>query len=556
MQAHTSAKDFFRRSPLSTVQSVALAAGLALLIGLFGSTFTSQIIGGAGHGTGPDFGSSNPPPGATEVAGLFGGASQEATTPTPKPAPQAAEDLKRNPPLDITKIGDPMPRNLFVELSKLINPAVVSISTSQVTQQLTRRQMRDPMREFLEDFWGMQGGPGGRQEQPPAAALGSGFIIRADGLIITNNHVVENGDSIKVQLDAKSNQFYQAEVIGRDQRTDIALIKIDAKRQLPVAPLGDSKSVQVGEWVAAFGNPYGHAHTMTKGIVSAIGREIGELNRFPFIQTDASINPGNSGGPLVNTQGYVIGVNTAIDARAQGIGFAIPIDNVKTIIAQLEKDGRVRRGFIGVNLSPIPPEYTRPLGLANEEGVLVTQVMPGSPAEAAGIQPYDIITEFNGKKTPMPYDLQNAVSDIPIGAKATTKVIRFVNNRKTEKTMTVTIAENPEEKRPRAEKPAKRYLGQKAPFDLGFKVSDLTPQLRQELGLQGAPQVPVIIEVERGSIAGSAGLQAGDIILDVNRQAVKGATDVVRRLHQGTNLLRIARGDLVAIVVLEQRRGG
>ena len=198
----------------------------------------------------------------------------------------------KTPPLDPKKLDAPLPKNLFVELSKLINPAVVFISTSQnmrVARGQGQGQGRDPMQEFLEQFMG--GGRGGGFTPPPQAmqALGTGFIIKSNGLIVTNNHVVEQADVIKVQLDNSSNVFYEAKIIGRDKRTDIALIKIDAKKTLPVAPLGTSKDLQVGEWVAAFGNPYGHSHTMTKGIVSAIGREIGELNKFPFIQTDATI---------------------------------------------------------------------------------------------------------------------------------------------------------------------------------------------------------------------------------------------------------------------------
>ena len=213
------------------------------------------------------------------------------------------------PPLDPKKLDAPLPKNLFVELSKLINPAVVFISTTQ-NVHMRGGQGRDPMQDFLEQFMG--GGRGGGFAPPPQTmqALGTGFIIKSNGLIVTNNHVVEQADIIKVQLDNSSNVFYEAKIIGRDKRTDVALIKIESKKPLPVAPLGSSKDLQVGEWVAAFGNPYGHAHTMTKGIISAIGREIGEINKIPFIQTDASINPGNSGGPLVNTQGYVIGVNT------------------------------------------------------------------------------------------------------------------------------------------------------------------------------------------------------------------------------------------------------
>lgn len=475
------------------------------------------------------------------------------STPIPKPPSQAIQDLKKNPPLDPLKIGDPMPMNLFVELSKLINPAVVSITTTQIVRQQQTRY-RDPLQDFLEDFWGGRGGgPGfGRpQNREPVMALGTGFIIREDGLIITNNHVIEQADVIKVQVGQSGEEFYEADVVGRDSRTDIALIKINAKKALPVAPLGSSKDVQVGEWVAAFGNPYGHAHTMTKGIISAIGREIDELNRFPFLQTDASINPGNSGGPLVNTRGQVIGVNTAIDARAQGIGFAIPIDNVKQIVQILEKEGRIRRGFIGVNIASVTPEIAASLGLKDPEGVVVTQILRGSPADKAGIKPYDIIMEFGGKKTTDAVALQNAVGDTDIGATALVKVLRFNDQgRKRQLEVKVKIAENPEEKRKPRARP-KQYFGQKAPFDLGFKVADLNDKLAEEFQLPpDAPKGPVITEVDRQSPAASVGLQPGDVILDVNRQPVTKATDVVKLLKKGRNTVRIVRGDMVAILPL------
>ena len=226
------------------------------------------------------------------------------------------------------KLGDPMPINLFVELAKAVDPSVVNIATSTLPQG-RNQNYRDPMLEMLERFMGPHFQ---MPQQQPRQSLGTGFIIKKDGLIVTNAHVIEGADVIKIYLSGKSDDEYlEAEVVGTDKRTDIALLRVNTSRSLPTVKLGDSSKLQVGEWVAAFGNPYGHSHTMTKGIISAIGRKIDELNRFPFIQTDASINPGNSGGPLVNTKGEVIGVNTAIDARAQGIGFAIPVNDVKVI---------------------------------------------------------------------------------------------------------------------------------------------------------------------------------------------------------------------------------
>ena len=473
------------------------------------------------------------------------------TPPATKSLEKAERDLQRELPLDPKKMGDPLPANMFVELSKLINPTVVSITTSQAIRQQQSTRYRDPLQEFLEDFWGGRGpgmGPP-QQRQAPVTGLGTGFIIRENGLIITNNHVVERADIIKVQLDPRDEKFYEAEVVGRDSLTDIALIKIDAKKPLPYARLGSSKDVQVGEWVAAFGNPYGHAHTMTKGIVSALGREIAEINRFPFIQTDASINPGNSGGPLVNTQGYVIGVNTAIDARAQGIGFAIPIDNVKQVVASLEKDGRVRRGYIGVGIASVNPDMAAALGMEEPKGVLITQILRGGPADKAGIKPYDIIIDFGGKRTDNSSELQNAVASTDIGASAKAKLWRYdQSGKRKEMIVNVTVTENPDD---RAKKgpPTKTYSGQKAPFDLGFKVSDYSKQLADDYALPSdGPTGPVITEVERGSVAAKSGLQQGDVILDVNRQQVTKAVDVVKLLRKGRNILRLVRGNMAIIV--------
>lgn len=468
-----------------------------------------------------------------------------ANSQTSDPATSTANELPPIP-IDPKKLGDPLPRNLFVELAKIINPTVVSITTS--TTPKLRRRYRDPLQDFLEEFWGGRGFPQLRPQ--PMTGLGTGFIIREDGLIITNTHVIDQADVIKVQLDSSSDKFYEAEIVGRDTRTDIALIKIDAKRKLPYARLGSSKDLQVGEWVAAFGNPYGHAHTMTKGIISAIGREISELNRFPFIQTDASINPGNSGGPLVNTQGLVIGVNTAIDARAQGIGFAIPIDNVKQVIAVLEKGDYIRRGYIGVGIAAVDEAIAAQLGMDEATGAIVSQTLRDGPADKAGIQPYDIIISVNGKKISGPADLQNVVAGLEIGSKAQIKVWRFDDRgRRQEKTFTVTIAENPEDKRSAPQK-TKKYFGQKAPFGLGFKVADWSEDLAREFGLDREPKRPVITEVDARSPAARSGFHPGDLILDVNRSEVKRAADVLRKLKKGRNIIRLMRGNMIIIVTI------
>jgi serine protease Do len=474
------------------------------------------------------------------------------TTPPSKPVEQAARDLKNQVPLDLSKLGAPLPANLWVELSKLVNPAVVSITTTQTPKRMQSRSgYRDPLQDFFEQFYGGSGpgGPAPDEPQQGAMALGTGFIIREDGLIITNNHVVEQADVIKVQLDEGSKRLYEAQVIGRDPRTDVALIKIDAKEKLPVAKLGESKNVQVGEYVAAFGNPYGHAHTMTTGIVSALGREIAEINRFPFIQTDASINPGNSGGPLVNTQGYVIGVNTAIDARAQGIGFAIPIDNVKQIVAQLEKDGRVHRGYIGVGIATVTEDVAGQLGIKDSKGVLITDVMRGGPADKAGVKPYDIIVNFGGKDVEDANALQNAVGDTSIGSTAKLKVWRFdQNGKRSDVALNIKVEDAPNDTR--GSTAPKAYFGQKAPFDLGFKIANYSQQLARDLSVRSSDEHPLITDVDPQSPAARVGLRPGDMIVDINRRATAKATDVLKFLRKGRNLIRVIRGNTMAIVTL------
>jgi serine protease Do len=404
--------------------------------------------------------------------------------------------------------------------------------------------MNDPMLEMLEQFYGQ------RFQMPkaqPQTALGTGFIIREDGLIITNNHVIEGADIIQVQLTEGSEKEFKAEVVGRDQRTDIALIKITAKQKFPVAPLGTSAEVEVGEWVAAFGNPYGHGHTMTKGIISAKGREIGELNRFPFLQTDASINPGNSGGPLVNSKGMVIGVNSAIDARAQGIGFAIPIDDVKNVIKDLETNGHVRQGYIGVGLDDLNPRAAAHLGIKKDEGVIITQVLPNSPADKAGLKDYDVILEFSGKKIATVVEFMNSVAGSNIGQTAKLKILR--DNK--EKTLEITVTEKPGQMNMAVQK-GQKIKGQETPFNLGFKMSavdrDIVKQWQISEDLLG---LPIVTEVLAGSPAALARLSPGDVIFDINRKRVRAVAEATKALQKGTNTLRIQRNGGMGFIIIE-----
>lgn len=447
--------------------------------------------------------------------------------------------LPKDPPK--LKLSDSLPANLFVELAKAINPAVVNISTTALPKNMPRQ--RDPMLDMLEQLYGFRMQP--QQKRPQQMGLGTGFIIREDGLIITNNHVIAGADVINVQLSESSKDVFEATLIGSDERTDIALIKINpAKGQkLPVAVLGSSNELEVGEWVAAFGNPFGHGHSMTKGIVSSKGRDITEINKLPLIQTDASINPGNSGGPLVNTKGQVVGVNSAIDARAQGIGFAIPIDEVKAIIPMLESKGRIAKGYIGAGLGDLDPEAAEYLGLGETRGAVIVNLDPKGPAAKAGFKIYDIVTEFNGKAIRNSVDLMDAVGDSEIGKATTAKVLRDRKNVN----MNVTVAERQEPKKVNVTA-SQKHKKEKAPYNLGFSVADITSELRQEWGLPDDLKQPVVFETDRNSAASRFGLRVGDIILDVNKKPVQSANDVVKSLKKGANTLRVARNTRILII--------
>lgn len=451
------------------------------------------------------------------------------------------------------KLTDPLPANLFIELGKAINPAVVNISTSVIPKG---RLYRDPMLEMLEQFYGPQPGYGGRSQtqpngRPQRMGLGTGFIIRDDGLIVTNAHVINGADIVEVQLTENTDKQYKAEVIGLDERTDIALIKIKPDTKLTAVVLGSSEDAQVGEWVAAFGNPFGHGHTMTKGIISSKGREIEEINRLPLIQTDASINPGNSGGPLVNSKGVVIGVNSAIDARAQGIGFAIAIDEVKKIIPQLEQRGSIRKGYLGVRLGDIDPDSAAQMGLADNAGAVILNVGDG-PAKKAGLKMYDLVLEVNGRKIKSSRELTDVVSAIEPGKKSKFHILRG------EKKMNIDIVvgERPEEKFRQAkvqeeEKEKPTVSGQKDRFNLGVEISDPTPKIRDTFKLENETKNPVVVTVKNNSLAQKAGLRPGDIILSINKKEPLSAIEANNLFKKGENSVRVGRGRGMSVMTFD-----
>jgi len=387
----------------------------------------------------------------------------------------------------------------------------------------------DPFRDFFERFFRDQIPKDFRQQ-----SLGTGVIIDKEGFILTNNHVVEMADEIKVKL-ADEKEFL-AKIIGRDQKTDLALIKIESDKPLSPLPLGDSDKLDVGEWVVAIGNPFGLGNTVTAGIVSAKYRQIGQSSYDNYIQTDASINPGNSGGPLLNTSGEVVGINTAIFSQSGGnigIGFAIPINMAKDLLPQL-KTGKVVRGWLGVMIQKITPELKQKLDLKDEKGALVADVTPGGPAEKAGIQRGDVIVTFNGKEIKEMSELPYVVASTPVGKSVNVQVLR----KGQKKSFEIKIAELKDEKEAPVVTEAKPRLG--------MTVEDLTPELAKNFGLSEARGV-VVVQVEDGSSAAEAGLRAGDVILEIDQSPVKDVKDFGRKIES------YKAGDTV--LVLAKRRG-
>jgi serine protease Do len=430
----------------------------------------------------------------------------------------------------------------FVELAKELKPAVVNISTTKVIhrgrQGFTPFQSpfgeRSPFRDFFDKFF---------EDMVPKdfkqTSLGSGFIIDKDGYILTNYHVIQGADEIKVKL--SNEKEFKAEIIGKDPKTDIALIKIKSWKNLPVVKLGDSDKLEVGEWVVAIGNPFGLDHTVTAGIVSAKGRIIGAGPYDNFIQTDASINPGNSGGPLINLKGEVIGINTAIIASGQGIGFAIPVNMAKGLIPQLKEKGKVVRGWLGIVIQKVTPDLAKSFGLRETEGALVADVVEGSPADKAGIKRGDIIIEVDGEKIDEINKLSRFVATLNVGKEAKIKIIRDGK----ESTLKVIIGEFPE----------KEIVASKGEVreKLGMVVQNLTPDIARQFGYIGEKGV-LVTDVVAGSPADEAGIKQGDLIKEINRNPVKDLRNymaILNRVKGDNLLLLIRRADSALYVVLK-----
>lgn len=429
----------------------------------------------------------------------------------------------------------PVVRDSLAPLAEELAPTVVNVKVTKIEKAgLNQIPFRGaPFDDFFKHFFGENFQ---MPNQRPAQGAGSGVVISDDGFILTNNHVVEGAQEVTVTLADKRD--FKAEIVGRDPKTDLAILKISAGKNLPAAKMGDSDRLKVGDYVIAIGNPFGLSHTVTSGIVSAKGRIIGAGPYDDFIQTDASINPGNSGGPLFNMNGEVVGINTAIVPNGQGIGFAIPVNTAKPLIPQLVKNGKVTRGYIGVNIQSISPDIAKAMKLDNDKGALVADVIPDGPAADAGIKRGDVIISFNGKTVKDSHDLPTMVAATPIGDNANITILRDGK----EKEIRVRIAELPSDGSG-VESSAKPAQGK-----WGLQLQDLTPDIARQLGLDTDHGV-LIAGVQPGSPADDASIQQGDVILEVNRHPVKSVEEVKKAVDKAKD-----KNSLLLLVQRDQAR--
>ena len=440
----------------------------------------------------------------------------------------------------------------FVSIVKKAKPAVVNIRTEKMStptpnnNQIPQDLYNHP---FFKQFFGPQTRQFQEQQQPQPKmqqGQGSGFIISKDGYILTNNHVIDGANKITVRLD--NDTSYEATLIGADPQSDIALIKIDSPKDLPVLQLGSSNDLEVGEWVIAIGNPFGLTQTVTVGVVSAKGRSQVGLNEYEnFIQTDAAINPGNSGGPLLNIKGEVVGINSALYSRTggyMGIGFAIPIDMAKSIEKQLQQDGKVTRGWLGVVIQNMDENLAESFGLKNESGILVSNVQEDSPAEKAGLKNGDVIVRVDGQAVDNVSALRNKIALIKPNSTTSLAIIREGK----QKNISVTIGEQPSSFSQYNREDSKDIYD-----NFGLSFQELTPEIAETLGYTQTKGV-VIKDIQQESPASRVGLESGMLIEEVNRKVVQNINDIKTAINQSSNpkrvLLRVRSGQTSQYVAL------
>jgi serine protease Do len=435
--------------------------------------------------------------------------------------------------------SDKVDTTSFAPVVKRVGPSVVKVLVTERAKNVPAQEMPpffdDPMfRQFFGDQFGGGGGRGGPRRfsrQPPQEGLGSGVIVSTDGYVLTNNHVVNGADVIKVTL--ADGRDLTAKVVGTDPQSDLAVVKIEAK-DLPAITFSDSDKLEVGDRVLAIGNPFGIGQTVTSGMVSGLGRATLGLDYEDFIQTDAAINPGNSGGALVDVQGRLIGINTAILSRSggsQGIGFAIPSNLARNVMEQLVKGGKVVRGYLGVSLQDLTPELVDAFKLKARSGGLVADVIPGSPAAKAGVKSGDVLTEFNGKKIEDSRHLKLTVANVAPGTEVPVTVLR--DGKSTE--LKVKVGENTGKRMRGSSSGSNSDDDDKKPSNdndtgtlNGVGVGDLDQRMRREFDVPAKVQGAIVTDVDPSSAAASSGLQPGDVIQEINHHPVRSAEDAVR----------------------------
>ncbi len=441
----------------------------------------------------------------------------------------------------IMTVQMPLTTGTFARVAEAIKPAVININTVSRGGMMGRTPFEEFFgEEFFRRFFGET------PERIPQRSLGSGVIVDATGIALTNAHVVERATEIEV-ITVDGNK-HKAKVVGMDKKTDLAVLRLDdGKGKFPSARLGDSDKTEVGDWVIAVGSPFGLQATVTAGIISAKARQIGQGAFDDFLQTDAAINPGNSGGPLVNMQGEIIGIATAIVAGGSGIGFAIPSNMARRIYTELLAKGKISRGWLGIAIQPLTPELAKSFGAKESKGVLISDVVPDSPAAKGGLQAGDIVLELNGKKMESPGDLQRAVGFAAPGTGAKLKVWRDQGER----TLELKIGEAPDEREAKAPgaRPTRSVLG--------LEVRPLTAEMARQLNLKTTDGV-VVVRVEDAGPAAEAGVQRGDVIREINRKRVQSLADferLTKDVKEGDRLtLLLQRGPMSLYVAFTAGR--
>jgi len=434
----------------------------------------------------------------------------------------------------------------FADLAEKVSGAVVNIKVER------KQTLRGGPEELFEEFFGQQKKPGekGEKKQPHqfrVPSTGSGFVVSPEGLIVTNNHVVESAEKMVVVFEDGTE--LEAKVVGRDPKTDLALIKVEAAKPLPSVPLGDSEGLRVGSWVMAIGNPFGLDHTVTVGILSAKGRSSfgGEQIAGPyddFLQTDASINPGNSGGPLIDMKGRVVGINTAIAANGQGIGFAIPINMAKSLLPQLLEHGSVTRGWLGVQIQRVTPALAKTFKIDESKGALVGQVFENSPASKANLERGDVITKFDGKSINEYDDLPRIVASTPPGSAVDVEILR---DGKTKKLKATLEKMKDEEIQPASDE-------ESSDMNWGFEVQALNDEIAGQLGLSSGAKGVVVSAVDPDSAAARAGLRRGDLVIEANRIEISNPKQLKDALGKNADsaVLLVQRGDGTLYLAIEK----